>query len=151
MKSLSASLTYYCPGKHSAKAGETKRSEGVLLGALFPPIRSRPNFGTNSKWCAVLLRAPHRDAKHSLTQSLTQKREYKFTDNTRAGKTMQTSNLDPVLLGISKSWTAARKPAACPVPPLSGLHTGFVMEVHILALVPVQKWLDFPLPCDLCR
>lgn len=38
------------------------------------------------------------------------------------------------------------------VPPLlSGLHTGFVVEAHIPALVPVQKCLDFPLPCDLCR
>lgn len=40
----------YCLSKHNAEAGEThkKRSGGVLLGALFPHIRSRPNFGTNS-------------------------------------------------------------------------------------------------------
>lgn len=49
MKSLSASLTHYCLSKHNAGAGETKkRSGGVTLGTLFPHIRSRPNFGTNS-------------------------------------------------------------------------------------------------------
>jgi len=50
MKSLSASLTHYCFGKHNTtpKRERQNTSGGVLLDTLFPHIRSRPNFGTNS-------------------------------------------------------------------------------------------------------
>ena len=75
-------------------------------------------------------------------------------------KKKQPSNLDPlsfvsvflsVLKPVLSQQLVSAQPLVSPLSLLSGLHTGFVMEVHILALVPVQKWLDFPLPCDLCR
>lgn len=64
MKSLSASLTHYCLGKHStggrrdAHGGEEKKqvrefySENSLLN-----IRSRPNFEQQLWWCAAVRRS----------------------------------------------------------------------------------------------
>lgn len=104
-------------------------------------------------------------------RSLAQRTQFREDSHTRVGKNYpveqikaknkkQPSNLDPlsfvsvflsVLKPVLSQQLVSAQPLVSPLSLLSGLHTGFVMEVHILALVPVQKWLDFPLPCDLCR
>lgn len=126
MKSLSASLTHYCLNKTQTPKQErrahTRRSGGVFTRYTLPSHPFAAELRHQLWWCAVLLRAPHQDAKHSLTQK-TQKfhgyntcwQNYPVVPVTNKSKKkrqtlqLRSSLFFKTLFFFSHGWTAAHK------------------------------------------
>lgn len=128
------------------KAGETKKKWGSFTRYTLPSHPFAAELRHQLWWCAVLFRAPRPDAEHSLTH----RGQYSWTRTCLQNypvvpqQTKAAPHLNPFSLDFY-AWTGACKFAATASTLLSGLLTGFVVEVRILAVVPIQKWLDFPL------